>query len=148
MGNADLELRQKAGGFDKDGNPLQLRNATCLFNDLQTDHTDPFKPGAISEWESIAGKLAALEEDFPTGLAEQVEAELEQTLEVAKFSVSRAIARRRSNRLTNEQKREFKKHMESIIEEHRRMWLLRSRPGGLDDSCAYYQKIIDEMDGK
>jgi len=35
--------------------------------------------------------------------------------------------------------------MREIIKEHRRLWLLRSRPGGLDDSCRYYGQVIEEI---
>jgi hypothetical protein len=31
--------------------------------------------------------------------------------------------------------------LEGIIAEHRRLWLLRSRVGGLDHSCTYYRNI-------
>ena len=34
---------------------------------------------------------------------------------------------------------------DQVLDLHRKTWLQRSRPGGLDASCAHYQRLIDEL---
>ena len=50
-------------------------------------------------------------------------------------------AGRKPGGLTDSEKRNLRDQLEAIITEHRRLWLLRSREGGLDHSCTYYRNI-------
>jgi len=38
--------------------------------------------------------------------------------------------------------------MAEIAEEHRELWLVRNRPGGLERSAGWYERIIDDYEGR
>jgi len=146
VGDVDFELRCIAGKKDRDGRPIPLRNSTCLFNDLHAAFVGLEKPGSFADWEMIRERLDALNKRFPTGLDEQIEVELRHTLDVTRFAADRAIASRLEKPLTRGQISEFIDRMRAIIAEHRRLWLRRCRPGGLDDSCGYYELVIEDLE--
>lgn len=41
---------------------------------------------------------------------------------------------------------ELNKSMAPIMKTHRRLWLTRNRPGGLDESIGYMQRLVDEYE--
>ncbi len=145
LGDTDLELRRISGRPDKDGNPMPLRNASSLFNDLHTPLHEIVKTDDLAFWERISDRVLHLETNFPQVFDVQVRDELRHTLEVAKLAAERAVARRIDGGLTEEVRNDLKERLYNINSEHRRLWLLRSRPGGLDDSCRYYEKVMDEL---
>ncbi len=145
LGNADLELRRISGQLDRDGSPTPLRNASCLFNDLHTPLYEAVKTDDLAFWKRILDRILNLETNFPQVSDVQVKDELRHTLEVAKLAAERAVARRTIGGLTKEVRRDLRKRLHNIIAEHRRLWQLHSRPGGLDDSCGYYETIMNEL---
>jgi hypothetical protein len=42
-------------------------------------------------------------------------------------------------------KTKLRDQLGAIIAEHRRLWLLRSREGGLEHSCGYYRQIMESL---
>jgi len=136
LGNADLGSRKKTG----------IKNASCMFTDLQTPLS---KRGCINDsadWMKVKDRLTELREYLPKKLNQQLTDELSHTLEVAMFAVDRAIYRLTDNKLRSEKRSVLIEQIKQIIEEHRRLWLIRSRPGGLDDSCSYYEDILHELE--
>ena len=77
----------------------------------------------------------------PSLPSEQLNDELKHTIEVARFTAARAAGRRRRGGLTDADKRTLRDQLEAIIAEHRRLWRLRSREGGMEHSCGYYRGI-------
>lgn len=150
LGDVDLELRRIAGRPGSDGAATPLRNATALFTDLHKPLRESWV-GDAADWRRVADRLLALADprvdgavlwSIPSGLR----AELVATVRVAVFAATRARARREAGHATWRRDRDrWLVEMERIIAEHRRLWRVRSRPGGLEDSCRHYARIVEEL---
>lgn len=150
LGNADLSLREIGGRPTAEGAATPLRNASALFTDTTKTFGDPWLAEA-PEWESLAHTIAgfldlerrgAVVTDSSTPL---IRRELIHTLSVAMAAATRAILRRHSA----PSKAELKNCaglFRDVATQHRELWLLRSRPGGLEQSCRHYEIIIDELE--
>jgi len=141
LGDADLEIR-RAGGSP---NSALLRNASALFIDLRTPLQSQQFIGSTKQWQNVFDRLKDLSKTIPTNIAPIISAELEHTLAVALFAAERAVERRKQKPLSPALKRKFCDALQNIIAEHKRLWLNRSRPGGLADSAAHYEKILQEL---
>jgi hypothetical protein len=97
--------------------------------------------GPVRLWEEAAEEIEACAETRPRGVSRPIGDELDHTLTVARFAASRAVWRRQAGGVTEERRGILKGQLERIIEEHRRLWLLRSREGGLEHSCGFYRSI-------
>ena len=135
LGNVDLELRRKNG----------ILNATCLFKDLHTPLAEIKRYQGIGTWEGIKERIDDLEKRIPSGVNHHISRELRHTLDIAKFAADRAIAIRKVNRSARGTSKNLIKQLNNVIEEHRELWLLRSRPGGLDDSVQYYRGVLIDL---
>jgi hypothetical protein len=69
--------------------------------------------------------------------------ELTHTLAVAMGAASRALVRRAGSSI--DEVRDCTEFYRDLIPQHRDLWLARCRPGGLDDSCRHYHKLVDEL---
>jgi hypothetical protein len=50
--------------------------------------------------------------------------------------------------ITSVKRRELRRNLEGLIEEFRRLWLVRNRPGGLEDSCGRFGPLLELYGGK
>lgn len=165
LGDVDREIRLIAGPPGPEGAPRPLRNMSALFSDLQTPLREDPRPGSVEQWRRVMVRLDGLAGRVPSGLDPLTQRELAHTLAVARLAAQRAILRRapgtpapapgsdgnprnprNQGTLDPAVKRRLKEQLDHIIAEHRVLWLQRSRPGGLDHSCGYYQKILDGLD--
>ncbi|MCF7809549.1 family 20 glycosylhydrolase [bacterium] len=136
LGNVDLGLRKKTG----------IKNASCIFNDLQTPL---YKKGYIDnpdDWIRVKEMLSEGREYLPKKLYRQLTDELSHTLDVAMFAIDRSIYRLSDDKLGRKKQLILIKQLKQIIEEHRKLWLIHSRQGGLEDSCKYYEDILYELE--
>ncbi|MFG0328703.1 MAG: family 20 glycosylhydrolase [Phycisphaerales bacterium] len=146
LGDADLPLRLRwRSTADNEDRYAPLRNAGALYTDLHTPFDAPERPRPVEEWESTRGVLLDLETRFPDGLDELVRAELRQSLAVALLAADRAIARRVDEGKSSRRRENLASRIEGIMDEHARLWRLRSRPGGLPSSLSYYAAIRDDL---
>ncbi|MFN0132168.1 MAG: family 20 glycosylhydrolase [Phycisphaerales bacterium] len=151
LGDLDLPLRHLGGRVAPDGSPRPMRNASALFNDLHlplgTGGDDRLRRGLMnlpaSLWHDARDRLDALARTRPTLADHTINAELDHTLAVARFAIDRALFRRGGSAV---KPADLADRLRAILAEHRRLWLLRCRPGGLDSSSRHYQRIIDEFD--
>jgi hypothetical protein len=60
---------------------------------------------------------------------------------MADFAARRALARRDGSRPCTALAHE----LAGLMDEHRDLWLRRSRPGGLLDSLAHYERVRDDL---
>jgi hypothetical protein len=74
-----------------------------------------------------------------------IPAEFSHSLNVARFAAWRATARREQQTLTPSDRARGRAWIAEIIQEHTRLWRLRSREGGLNHSCGYYRQIADSF---
>lgn len=141
LGNVDAELcrgerrRRDGGTYEK----RVLRNTTALWQELHTDFFDRRGEGDVSAWEEIAGRLDALQSTLPATLSELLARECRHSLAVARWTCDRAVLRRGE---ISDQMRAGKQALTTrfvdILEEHRNLWLARSRYGGLEESAQHY----------
>ncbi len=148
LGDVDLPLRQIGGKISADGKPTALRNASALFTDL-TKRWDETWVGDLAAWEAVAERLHPLldTQGGALGIAhvsDFLAAELGHIASVTMAAIARAIARRSDDSAGVADLRDV---WSSIIRDHRDLWLARSRPGGLEHSCSYYQTLVDELLG-
>lgn len=151
LGDADLPLRRIGGRRAATDPPCHLRNASVLFNDLFL----PIGPGGDERlrtgifgvpravFEECLERLEDLATRRPRLADALMESELDHTLRVARFAARRAIWRRSGTPAA--ERRALLDELLGIIDEHRTLWLARSRKGGLKDSCAHYERVAEEL---
>ncbi len=154
LGDSDADLRRVCGPMDGDGAARALRNASALFTDLHMALSE--RPGQdarlrrglratnADQWRAVLARLERLRETMPSGWPPPMEREVRHTLDVAILAAERGRLSRagtvgRADRLR------LASDLERIVQEHRRLWLLRSRPGGLEASCGHYARITDDL---
>jgi hypothetical protein len=93
--------------------------------------------GDIAPWKDLAARFAALEARLPA-VGGLIERECRHAIACARWGAERAVARRTG--VTLEARKTIAAGMCAIIAEHRALWLQRSRPGGLEDSCQHYRR--------
>lgn len=145
LGDADADLRAIAGPPGPNGSPTPLRNASVLFTDLHEPLAGAPRVGSTEQWRTVLDRLDDLASSMPAGLVDFVADELTHTLDVARLAARRALLRRRGLDGRTEEARSLAEELRRIIAEHRRLWLRRSRPGGLEHSVSYYQATLDEL---
>lgn len=137
LGDLDLPLRDGTSGE-------RVRNATALFVDFHEPLAiAPHWGGDLGVWRMVGERLESLAASFPRVDDGRVGSELEHVLEVVRVAIDRAKLRRGADEID---RGAVLTRLERAVSEHRRLWLERSRPGGLDDSCRYYQQVVDELE--
>ena len=108
---------------------------SATFTDSHIAWSNEADPAAIPAWREVAEKLAGLEESLPSvgGLFEE---ECRLAAAMGRFAADRAVARREG--AAWETQHAFKARLAPLCADYRRLWLARSRYGGLQDS---YQKL-------
>jgi hypothetical protein len=140
LGDVDYTLRQTCGELSAKER-VRLRNQSALFIDLLKKLDEQTDVGRYSDWLDTRDRLEEVAARKPAGLRTQLDHELSHTLSVARFAAARGSGRRRADGLTEVERDELRRQLQTIIAEHRRLWLQRSREGGLDHSCGYYRGI-------
>ncbi len=144
LGDVDRELRLIFGQPAPDGGSRPLRNATALFTDLHRPFAEA-RRGSEQAWRDAWEYLLPLR-NLPTGVPEQIQDELRHTWEVAAFAVRRALARDSFGAERAAQRRALAERLRELMAEHRRLWALRSRPGGLERSVAHYSSVLTDLE--
>jgi len=143
--SAELGLWLEAlGGADEDLcrglDPATWRrqNGTALFYDLHTPFCQDPNPSELPAWRGIADRLGALETAMPAtgGL---IERECRHSVQLARYAADRACQRRIANGPL--ERLPFSERLAPLLAEYRRLWLARSRYGGLEDSCSHFRRL-------
>lgn len=147
IGAADAELSARAS----------LRNTNALFQELHRPMrelpTDVTRHGTMEEWQAVRDRIEALRDGLAAlRVDDLVRAELEHTASVAIHSAEKAIVCRacldEPGRLPRGAARvRLAADLASLMEEHRALWTRRNRPGGMIDSCAHYERVIEDYSG-
>lgn len=148
IGNIDRDLRAVGGKPDDQGRPTVLRNAALFFHDYHLPWADPFKPGTPTQWDHAAESARALASDLAalsTNLSPLLVDELEHTLRTASTMIDRARLRRQHASPTSPAAAQLADRIRENLDNHRRLWLIRSRPGGLTQSCSHDQTALNEL---
>ena len=142
LGNADAALRLLTGPSAADGQPTALRNSSALFVDLHTPLERKWDARGPMLWERAAEEIEELAATKPRVSDALMDAEIEHTLGVARLAARRAVVRRGGGG----GRRELGEAARAVRAEHRRLWLVRSRPGGLEHSTTYYDRVIADLE--
>ena len=146
LGNLDLEMRARAGRANPDtATRAPLRNATLLFNEMEAALATPTTLGPAADWETLRGRLGGLAARLPASLPALVQSELAHVLEVAAASLDWIAIRDARQEAPSGSLLSLAQRLDGIAQQHRRLWHARSRPGGLDESCSTYQRMIAEL---
>lgn len=133
FGDVDRDLRQISG---TDGGVL--RNRSALFADLHKPWRDP-APGSAADYEACADTFDNLAEDLPV-YGGQVADELVHAGRLARLAAELGWLKRSAPDDTVA-RRVCADELDALTGEHRRLWLKRARPGGLERSCARYTSV-------
>jgi len=147
LGNVDLRLRETCGKLSRP-DLTALRNQSALFIDMFKGLEEQREVGDAAEWRRIPDKVAEIAARMPGIGDSQMQNELRHTLQVARFAAERGSLRRRTGGISPQDRKRLRAMLGGIVEEHRRLWLLRSREGGLEHSCSFYEKIGESLGGE
>jgi len=142
LGNVDAELcRGERNQWD--GRPYEKRtlwNTTALWRELHTQVLERTGEGDTAAWEEVASRLDALRPTLPAGLPGLLTRECLHSLDIARWTCDRAILRR--GEITVPARQGLSARFADHITDFRRLWLERSRYGGLEDSCHHYYQFV------
>ncbi|MBL9000848.1 MAG: family 20 glycosylhydrolase [Phycisphaerae bacterium] len=138
IGDADLPLREVCGALS---HPTRTRllNQTAVFIDMFKQLGEQREVGPIQFWSDALARLESLARRIPAeGLSTLVREELTHTARYALTAARRGVARRGGNTaaLTS-----LPDEFRSLAAEHARLWLCRSREGGLSHSLTYFDQV-------
>ncbi|MFG0305384.1 MAG: family 20 glycosylhydrolase [Phycisphaerales bacterium JB040] len=139
LGDADAPIRAVAGVRTQPDTPARLANAGALFTELHPPPARFHLPVDPAPWLETLRRLESLASSIPTGAGELLERECRHALAQAMFGARVALHRRGADSgLSADALRDER---DALIQEHRGLWLERSRPGGLDESCAFWEAV-------
>lgn len=144
IGNIDYPIRQIAGKLTRPNDPKpapRLLNQSALFADLWK----PWEAGAeiapLAMWHEAAERLHDCRVKLGKSSASAlIRDELGHTLDCATLALTRATLRRKPN-ATSGEIAALMPQLQHIMQEHARLWPVRSRSGGLEQSLDFYRTI-------
>ena len=147
VGDAGLRLRATCGELARPGVPSRLRNQSALFIDLFKPEDQGADVGRLEDWEQARMAVENSMASRPLTQSQLINDELEHMLRYATLAAQRAAARRRPGGLTATDRERLLTQLPPLIENHRRLWLARSRSGGLDHSVTFFDQIAANIRG-
>ncbi len=131
---------------------ISIKNRSVLFNIIDTPLREVvnIKGLTSARVRRMLGRIESLEKQsqkvrFGDAL---VRREWSATLAILRHAGRRALAALDEKRTPRSTWRALAVEMRGIVEDHRKLWLARNRPGGLEDSLAYYHKPLDEYQSR
>mgnify|MGYP003861438151 CR=1 FL=1 len=145
LADADIELRSVAGLLSKPG-LTRLRNQTALFASLSHDRSTIRSVGHSDLWLLARDRIAALAASMPhDGSLDSLDSqcalerdELALTASMLVFASERAASMFED---ASDSRVGVIERLNVLEREHRRLWLARSRTGGLEQSCSHFATI-------
>ncbi len=158
LGDADLQLRRtcRVPRREEPG----VRNATAIFTDLMPpvpvpDGWNPEQGGRYvaaprEGFEEVVARIDELAARVPEIMDPLLRDEVAQTIRYARFAAEHgAVLRRehvaRGKGISLEERAGLLDQARGVLTEHRRLWAMRNRPGGLDASCEHFERAIREL---
>lgn len=146
LGDADHSLRQICGPLSRPDR-TRLLNQSAIFIDLFKPWDQQRDVGPIDGWQAAIENLEQSERELEamTTLDPLVRDELTHTLRLARTAVRRGLLRRQSLSPTNADADALVAEWNELEASHRRLWAARSRPGGLEHSCSFFQQVLNTL---
>lgn len=142
LGNLDLPIRER----------VKLRNASALFNDLFPPV--PPAPGRrsinapLQDWVSCGERLDQLSRERPPITDPLHKSELDHTLAMTRLCLDHAISCRRSAdglAPSAPDRPLLRQQAASSLAELRRLWLIRNRPGGMQEASEHLRRVVADL---
>ena len=143
LGDVDLALREVCGPLSHPSR-TRLLNQSAMFIDLFKGADEQTAVGDVASWDRSLDKLrtAAKQLEEAGRCAEPLERkEIAHTVAMADFALRRAIARR----FPFAGKRIGHAEWRGLKAEHQRLWRVRSREGGLAQSCEFFDLVESKL---
>jgi hexosaminidase len=132
LGDADVELR---AAMSDSGDAPPLANAGALFTALWPARGGYAFPADPALWKRAGERLAELARAIPGGTL--VQDELDWTIRLAILAAETGTWM-----YAGEPKPDrWRERLQTIEADHRRLWRIRSRRGGLDESCRVFTDL-------
>jgi hypothetical protein len=154
LGDADLGLRRVCLPLSREPKPGEvpvLRNQTALMIDLFKGIEEQRGVGTEWQWynahETIQRLTAEFERDLMGLVPSLIADEIVHTLDFAGFAAVRGWCRRLAPEDRPLSRSELIEWLDELTFEHRRLWKIRSRSGGLDQSCAFFAQVREKTQG-
>ncbi|GMU32694.1 MAG: hypothetical protein AMXMBFR20_05660 [Planctomycetia bacterium] len=134
---------------------VTLKNRTVLFGvmEKQLDEVGTIPGLTVAGLRKAQARITSIQRASKRIKCKSAEskaamAELKLTLRVLAHACRRGISALNQKRksLSGKLTAELAKDMREIIAEHRRLWLVRNRPGGLRSSVGYYLDLLNEYE--
>lgn len=115
----------------------------------QTKHLT--EKGLLAADREIEEGLRILEKAAPTSEDAEISVrELQQASELARFGIRLGMARLKAKdkdtaNIPKEKRKELADDLEKIISNHKEIWTVRNRTGGLEDSAGKLQDLVDYL---
>jgi hexosaminidase len=138
LGDADLALRETCGALS---HPTRTRllNQTAIFIDMFKQFDEQTSVGDRSLWYETLDRLEGLSQRLPPVRDALVHDELEHTIQYACFAAARGAMRR--DQPGASQINGLRDRLAGLRRTHARLWLSRSREGGLAHSDSFFGQI-------
>jgi hexosaminidase len=144
IGEIDAPIRQIAGKLTRPNDPQpapRLLNQSALFADLWKPWNTGAEIARLNMWHEAAERLHDCRVKLAhTAASPLVRDELAHTLDCATLALTRAILRRKET-ATSAEIAALTPQLHHIMREHARLWAIRSRSGGLEQSLQFYRTI-------
>ena len=140
LGNVDQDLRDECGQLTRPNDSRRrLLNQSAMFADMWKPLGEAREIGSLPMWQECRARIASLAGSLPGGPIAMRE-ELAHTIDCALWATDRAIVRR-STKVADSDGASLRQRLDAIMQTHRRIWGIRSRPGGLEQSLKFYSAL-------
>lgn len=139
FGDLDLALRQVCGALSR-ADRTRLPNQTAIFIDLFKGWDEQRGVGGPEQWERTMLLAGEMTRSPPHATDTLVRDELNHAATMALFAATRGWLRR-ARPDDAAMIRGIADDLARCRAEHRRLWALRSREGGLEQSCRFFDQI-------
>jgi hypothetical protein len=158
LGDADLELRRTCRVPRRE--IAGVRNATAVFTDLMppvpvpdgwnSEQRGRYVAAPCEQFEDALVRIGDLAQRSPVIADPLLRDEVVQTVRYARFAAEHGAVLRRQHvvsgkGMTWEERAGLLDQARGVLAEHRRLWPLQNRPGGLDASCAHLERVVKEL---
>ncbi|MCB9844742.1 MAG: hypothetical protein H6811_01980 [Phycisphaeraceae bacterium] len=150
LGDIDAEMRANAGVRGANAEAAPLRNASALFEAVHPSGFETALPTHEGPWRDLLARIDDLRRSMPQFSAAEAHGgiestprlladELRHTLDQAGVAARIAIARR--SEAPPRGHTDIRERLHAIMADQRRLWLARSRTGGLRESLSYWEAL-------
>lgn len=142
LGNLDLPLRRICGALSRP-DTQHIRNQTAIFIDMFKKWDEQAHIGRYPIWRDVRDQCARMSSRWRGIQCDSLtHDEVTHTLNMVALACERGTLRRESPQVRASFSIQLRDRIDGIRHDHRRLWRIRSREGGLEHSCGFWDKVI------